>query len=295
MGDPRDRVRARSNVEPSDGGAAAREREVAAAMRAIRREQGASRKQSALQSRARLLDWLDDWVFGCRMPSAESLIRDARWSRDSLADFCARCGGSRVPYESVRGGCGECRSRRLDVGAVRMAGTVRLGRYAPPLSRWVPSIKSRAWRDMGVVMGRELGLQVRDAVESGLVPQPDAVVSMPVHWTRVLLRGIDHAALLAEEVSRVLGVERHPLLRARLASRQTGGSREQRAGNRGRFVGVPASELRPGCTVLLIDDVRTTGSTLREGMAALGELGVGRVVCGTCAVADAPRRTGQRG
>ena len=241
--------------------------------------------------RARMLDWLDDWMFGCRMPCADAVVADADWRRDALADYCWRCGCSRIPYESVRFGCAECRSRTLDVGTVRMRGTVRLGRYGPPLSRWVPAIKTRCWRDMGVLLGRELGLQAMAAVEAGLVPPPDVVASVPVHWTRRLLRGIDHAALLREEVARVLRVPQVDPLRATLAARQTGGSKQQRTGNRGRFVPSRSPRIGPGSCVLLIDDVRTTGSTLREAMGALAAVGVAELVLGVCAVADPPRRS----
>jgi len=172
-----------------------------------------------------------------------------------------------------------------------MAGTVRLGRYGPPLSRWVPSIKSRCWRDMGVLLGRELGLQANEAIQAALVRRPDVVVSVPVHWSRRMLRGIDHGAVLADEVARAMGIPRVVALRAGLASRQTGGTKEQRSGNRGRFEAVRGAAVSKGCCVLLVDDVRTTGSTLREAMAALAPLGVESVVLGVCAVTDPPRRS----
>jgi len=263
-------------------------------MRSLRRDRAEAKRRERLVRRARLLDWLDDWLFGWRMPSAAGVVADAEWSRDSLSDYCWRCGSTRVPYESVREGCAECRARTLGVRGVALCGTVRLGRYAPPLSRWVPAIKSRAWREMAVHLGRELGMQALEAIETGLVPRPDAVVSMPVHWTRRLLRGIDHARVIAEEVARIVGVPYAAALRAELAARQAGGTRDERAGNRGRFRAKPTAPLRPGCCVLLIDDVRTTGSTLREGMAALGAIGVDRVVLGVCAAADPPRRAGLR-
>ncbi|MEY4006920.1 MAG: hypothetical protein RLZZ221_3016, partial [Verrucomicrobiota bacterium] len=200
------------------------------------------------------------------------------WLRDGLGAFCWRCGVTRAPFEDVSRGCAECRDRSMAVRGIRAHGVVRLGRYAPPLSQWVPAIKQRAWRDMGVTLGRELGLQIVDAIESGRVPRPHAVVPVPVHWTRRLLRGIDHTRTIAEEVSRILAVPvAHPL-RARLATRQTGAARE----------GLPDE-----CTeVLVIDDVRTTGSTTSEVLRALRALGVEGASVGVCAVSDPPRRSG---
>ena len=144
---------------------------------------------------------------------------------------------------------------------------------------------------MGVLLGRELGLQANEAIQAALVRRPDVVVSVPVHWSRRMLRGIDHGAVLADEVARAMGIPRVVALRAGLALRQTGGTKEQRSGNRGRFEAVRGAAVSKGCCVLLVDDVRTTGSTLREAMAALAPLGVESVVLGVCAVTDPPRRS----
>lgn len=248
------------------------------------------RKEERVRRRATLLHWLEESVFGYRMPLASKLIADAEWARDGLGAFCWRCGVTRAPFEDLTRGCAECRARSMSVRGVRLHGVVRLGRYAPPLSQWVPAIKQRAWRDMGVALGRELGLQVADAIESGRAPAPHAVVPVPVHWTRRMLRGIDHAQAIAEEAARVLGVPLLQPLRARLSTRQTGAARAGRIDNRGRFV-ARERVLKQGCTeVVLVDDVRTTGSTSLEAIRTLRLLGVEGVLIGVCAVADPPRR-----
>ena len=257
---------------------------------AAARAQREKRKTERVRGRASLLHWLEESVFGYRMPLPSKLIADAEWSRDGIAAFCWRCGVTRAPFEDVSRGCAECRDRSMSVRGIRMHGVVRLGRYAPPLSQWVPAIKQRAWRDMGVALGRELGMQVADAIESGRMPRPHAVVPVPVHWTRRLLRGIDHTGTIAEEAARILGMPVARPLRARLATRQTGAEREARLGNRGRFQ-PRVGQLPAGCTeVLVIDDVRTTGSTSLEVLRALRALDVEGVSIGVCAVSDPPRR-----
>jgi predicted amidophosphoribosyltransferase len=280
-------------VAPSRDLASPRDpRALAKLAKAAARVQRDTRKSERVRRRASILHWLEESVFGYRMPLASKLIADAEWTRDGLGAFCGRCGVTRAPFEDVSRGCAECRDRSMTVRGIRMHGVMRLGRYAPPLSQWVPAIKQRAWRDMGVNLGRELGMQVADAIGSGLVPRPHVVVPVPVHWTRRMLRGIDHTLTIAEEAARILAVPiAHPL-RARLATRQTGAERQGRLGNRGRFQ-PRAGQLPPNCTeVLVIDDVRTTGSTTLEVLRVLRTVGVEGVSIGVCAVSDPPRRSG---
>lgn len=280
-------------------------------------EEGAARRSrdaaSMMPRGAASLRRLERTLLGSRMPFAEFVCAGVGWTREPLADACRRCGATRVRLESVEGGCGECRGSRLEVAAV-----VRLGRYAPPLSRWVPAIKSHAWKDMARRMGRELGLQVADAIDDARIVRPDVVVPMPVHWTRRLLRGIDHAGQLAEAAAAELACPCRNALVATCASRQSGRGRAARSSNGGRFqvvsdpaesrilnwmsmasraIGLPErypvagkQSAWKGLNVLLIDDVRTTGTTSEEAASLLRAVGANSVTLAVCAVADAPRR-----
>jgi predicted amidophosphoribosyltransferase len=268
--------------------------EVARALASVHRERREQRARERVVRRARGLGWLDASAFGYRMPSAAVLLRDAEWVRETPDHACWRCGVTRVPFEDVAAGCAECRDRVMACGGVPIHGVVRLGRYAPPLSQWVPAIKQRAWRDMGVTLGRELGLQVLDAVATGRIPKPDEVVPVPVHWLRRMLRGIDHARTIADEAATVLGVPCRPALRVPLARRQTGGSRDGRLDNRRRFApGGGMLRVARG-VVLLVDDVRTTGGTMRDAASALIGQGAAGFVMAACAVADPPSRASLR-
>ena len=265
-------------------------RALARAMAAARSGYSEARRSERAARRARMLRGLEQSLFGSRMPEARTLVLHARWSRESLDTACPRCGVTRATFEDVRRGCAECRGRSLGYD-----GFVRLGRYAPPLSQWVPAVKARAWKGMAEVLGEELGRQVRDAVAADRIDSPDLIAFIPTHWLRRMLRGIDHGACLAEAAARVLGAPVAPLLRTSLAQRQTGSDRSHRSGRSERFT-LPA--VRRGCDsvagkcVLLIDDVRTTGSTLREASFVLKKAGARSVVAACCAATDPPNRRG---
>lgn len=105
----------------------------------------------------------------------------------------------------------------------------------------------------------------------------DAVVAVPQHSKRTRERGFVPAELLAASVAQTLGV---PLLRERLrrirdSPRQASLPEAQREDNvRGAFVGKKDAEHR---RLLLIDDVRTTGATLKSATGALYRSGASTV------------------
>lgn len=121
------------------------------------------------------------------------------------------------------------------------------------------------------------------------LPAPDALVAMPQHPSHLLRRGFNQA----HELARALHAATRIPLRADLLYRKSQGAPQAslnaqlRPGNvRGVFgAGASASGLR----LWLIDDVMTTGSTLKEATLTLLEAGAAEVCA--VAVARTPRST----
>jgi ComF family protein len=132
-------------------------------------------------------------------------------------------------------------------------------------------------------LARELGLLLAgEALKLGITA--DAVVPVPLHPSRLFERGFNQAALLARPVARVLGASFLPraLRRVRNTAKQADLDRAARLRN---VDGAFCPRGRLGGTVLLVDDVRTTGATQDACAAALREAGCTRVICLVLAIA----------
>lgn len=107
--------------------------------------------------------------------------------------------------------------------------------------------------------------------------ESDLIMPVPLHWTRLWARGYNQAAWLAQALARRAGRPYAPLslLRRRRTPSQNGLSASGRARNvDGAFV--VAGDVK-GKSVLLVDDVFTTGATINACARALLRAGAARV------------------
>lgn len=119
--------------------------------------------------------------------------------------------------------------------------------------------------------GRRLVGPLADGLTGLVGPSPGAVVTwVPTTAARRRHRGFDQSELLARALARRLELPCRRLLRRRPGPAQTGRRRAERAVN----VSFTATRRVRGLEVVLVDDVCTTGATLRAARAALGAGGV---------------------
>lgn len=119
----------------------------------------------------------------------------------------------------------------------------------------------------------------------------DLIVPVPLHSWRRFRRGYNQSELLARELGRCLNIPIcNALRRARHTAPQVGLSARERADNvREAFVlrldraGAPILNPAHANTILLLDDVSTTGATLHECARVLKQAGIARVCALTLA------------
>ena len=194
-----------------------------------------------------------------------------------------------ILFPAACAGCGGCDGvlcpgclpsgraiQRFSLGSLPVAA---LGPYDGSLRGAILAFK-RGRRDVGLVLAEALARHLVSMLATGCV-----LVPVPTTAARRAERGFDQAVLLAREAGRLSGLGVLDILRQTAGDAQRGRSRLARLGARGRFR-CSAGKLVDGVRVVLIDDVATTGATLRDCSAVLTAAGA-RVV-GALVVAHAP-------
>lgn len=196
------------------------------------------------------------------------------WIRSPLCPICGR------PYfdspSSSDHVCGDCLLLPPPIHGARSAtlysDTVRKRIHQVKFGgklQWIPPLVDllvHCWEDWGV-------------------GGADGLVAVPLHVKRIQQRGFNQAALLAEVMGKRLKMPvRHDILwRARWTEPQTRLKREERLKNVAHAFAVPNKSNLEGQTLLLIDDVFTTGSTLAACARTLKEAGASCVLALTVA------------
>jgi len=183
------------------------------------------------------------------------------------ATLCPQCGDQTTLGER----CGACLK---DPPA--FARTLALFRYEFPVDRLIQALKFGHQLPLAAWFGARLS-QILVAADH------DLVLPLPLHPSRLRTRGFNQSLEIARPVARALGVAIDPTLLSR--TRATPPQAELPLKERGRNVRgafACASDLA-GKRVLLVDDVMTTGATLREAARILKIHGAGPITVAVAA------------
>jgi ComF family protein len=178
---------------------------------------------------------------------------------------CTICG---LPLQATEAGiCAPCLARPPRIARTRSA--VAYGE----LSR---SLAIRLKYGRKVAIARTMARYMAPLV--GTADQP-LLVPVPLHRSRLWHRGFNQSALVARELSRRLGIAADPIVlrRTRRTPPLKGMSPLQRRKTVAGAFGVADKESVAGRTIILVDDVLTTGSTAEACARVLKRAGAARV------------------
>ena len=200
---------------------------------------------------------------------------------DEVDSFCADC-WTKIEFLGP-GGCSICglplKGTEAETCAACLARPPRLQRTRAAvvyddISR---SIALRLKYGRKVALGRTMARFMAPLMAD--LPPDSLLVPVPLHRGRIWQRGFNQSAIVARELSRRLGVrvDTEALKRVKPTPPLKGLSLQQRRRTvAGAFRVGAKAELR-GRTVVLVDDVLTTGSTANACARVLQRAGAGRV------------------
>lgn len=202
-------------------------------------------------------------------PWCDACLETLPWL-ESACPLCSEPRPMSVPADMM---CGHCLKKRPDFDDSRVPFL-----YEDEIARLIQQFKFSADRRAGHVL---LQLMLH-----ALVPQPEqiqAIVTADLHESRTRQRGFDQTLWLGKRIARHLELPLYRATRLRLTPTQRGLSRAGRKRNVRQVYRVTSAL---PASVMLLDDVMTTGATLEALSTACREAGAVHVRA--CAIARTP-------
>ncbi len=179
--------------------------------------------------------------------------------------LCTVCGSTFASGASKGHACGKCLA-----GPAHFAWARSVFTYDGAVKEAIHRFKYSGQ----AILGPPLGRMLRHIPEP-FPKAPDVMMPVPLHGRRLRQRGFNQSLLLAREASGIFGVPLNytNLRRTRFTEQQANLSAEERKRNvAGAFVLESPGDVR-GRRVALIDDVYTTGATIKECAKILKKAG----------------------
>ncbi|PSK97122.1 putative amidophosphoribosyltransferase [Murinocardiopsis flavida] len=220
-----------------------------------------------------------------------------------LGETCAGCGRPGAALCAACSGLLDRRPRRCR-GRPGCPQAWAVGPYSGRDRSVLLAFKEQQRRGLAAPLGRSLAAAVTAASRAG-PGSPLLLVPVPPRPSGVRRRGYDPVLLLAGAAARALTARARParvhaaLRPVRRVADQVGLRRDERRANLAGAFAVPRRAVRPlhgraaGRTVVLVDDVLTTGASLAEAARALRAAGVHPAAAGV--LAERGRGSGRPG
>lgn len=209
------------------------------------------------------------------------LLCDERCEGQPLCSPCeadlpwldGRCTVCAVPLPSRGLVCGECLKRPPSYDHVEVP-----WRFAFPVDALITRFKHQARWPYGRLLGERLAHHLEHAFADGL-PRPDLLLPVPLAGRRLRQRGFNQAQMLADWLSRPLGIATDARTLERVLdtpAQQQLDAATRRRNLRQAFAIATGADVK-GRHLALVDDVLTTGATAEALARLLKRAGAERV------------------
>ncbi len=202
----------------------------------------------------------------------ELLCRNCFWNLEFAEQICIECGAP-----SERGN-----THAACAGKLSAARLTCVCDYDHSItSKIVTALKYNLIRDLDIICAQII---FKALIERNLLPDENFVITfVPMHKTKQSLRGFNQSELIANRLGCILNMPVLPMLEKQRATKaQMTLDRKERMENlRGAFAAMNngSAAVCAGKKVLIIDDVITTGATLRECSKVLLQAGATEAHC----------------
>ena len=199
--------------------------------------------------------------------------------RQQRLQVCAACEAEALRKRSLEGQCQRCHSFGIKSGACqscRKLPQYLLGNVAiwPYEDAWQQAILDFKFRNKPW-LAEALAAQLLPVLPEDF----DLLVPVPLHPNRFRERGYNQSALLAKALAEQSGILWQPCLqRVRDTPHQTGLNRSQRLENLEGAFALHKKANIAGKRIVIVDDVFTTGTTLRQCAKVLHQHGASQIL-----------------
>lgn len=198
--------------------------------------------------------------------------------KPGICGECPRCGAPVGDYVDLSDGCGQCRRESFAFDRV-----IRLGVYDGEMRLACLRAKASGGGNIARGLARTLVREKRALLDE---LRPDLIIPVPEHWTRRFLHSHYAAEAISSEISQTLKrpLYRNILSKSRRTPKQATSPTVQRRQQQAGTFQVRRHTSLTGKTVLLVDDILTTGATASAAARVLKNSGAKRVIATVIAV-----------
>ncbi len=153
------------------------------------------------------------------------------------------------------------------------------------LQQVIHSIKYDKQFNTGITLGKMFAKKHTNLLEEWAI---DLIIPIPLHHLKKAERGFNQSDFIAKGIAKgsKIKLSTNAVKRIRYTESQTGFNKVEREENMSNAFKVKKENLVEGRNILLVDDVITTGATIRECGKAFLYSGANQVFAGSIAVTD---------